>query len=79
MLAMFQKEKLIAAIKNNPRNVSFEDLDKYLTLHGATWREGGRRSHRYYTLNGKNLSVPRNKPVKAIYVLQAIELVERVI
>lgn len=72
---MSQKEKLIASMKNNPKDVSFEDLHKYLTMHGAVCREG-KGSHYYFTLNDKVLSVPRKKPVKAIYVKQAIEMVE---
>ncbi|BBB89384.1 MAG TPA: toxin HicA [Methylomusa anaerophila] len=73
---MTQKEKLAAKIKNNPRNVSFDDLHKFLEMNGATWWEGGRKSHRVYNLNGQSLSIPRDKPVKAVYVKMAIELVE---
>jgi len=70
-----QKEKLIQAIKTNPNDVSFEELHKYLTMHGATFREG-KGSHRVYRLNGERLTVPRQKPLKGTYVKQAIELVE---
>lgn len=73
---MTKKDKLVERIKNNPKNIDFEELHQYLVQHGATWREGGRKSHRYYSLHGNHLSVPRNKPIKPTYVLQAIELVE---
>lgn len=72
---MSQKEKLIKSMKNNPKDVSFEDLHKYLMMHGAECRDA-KGSHVYYTLNGKPLSVPRKHPVKAIYVKQAFEMVE---
>lgn len=70
-----QKEKLIQTIKNNPDDVSFEELHKYLTMHGATYREG-KGSHRVYHLNGERLPIPRQKPLKGIYVKLAISLVE---
>ncbi|HEY3424303.1 MAG TPA: type II toxin-antitoxin system HicA family toxin [Negativicutes bacterium] len=72
---MTQKDKLTQAIKENPNDVSFNELHKYLEQHGATWREG-KGSHRVYTLNGEHLVIPRQKPVKAIYVKLAIILVE---
>lgn len=72
---MTQKDKLIKSIKNNPDDVSFEDLHKYLEMHGATFREG-KGSHRVYKLNGKTIVIPRHKPLKGIYAKMAIELVE---
>lgn len=72
---MSQKTKLIAAIKNNPKNVSFDELHSYLLMHGAEWREA-KGSHRYYTINGETLAVPRQKPLKAYIVEKAIDLVE---
>lgn len=71
---MSQKDKLIKAMKNNPKDVSFEDLHKYLTMNGAKCREG-KGSHYYFTLSDKVLSLPRKHPVKAIYVKQAFEMV----
>jgi predicted RNA binding protein YcfA (HicA-like mRNA interferase family) len=70
-----QKDKLIRAIKENPNDVSFVELHKYLSMNGATWREG-KGSHRVYTLNGESETIPRHKPIKAIYVKRAIALVE---
>lgn len=73
---MSQKDKLIAKIKNNHRDVELEEIHKYLVMHGAQWHEGGKGSHRVYLLNGSQLTIPRKKPIKAIYVKLAIELVE---
>lgn len=72
---MTKKDKLIAKMKNNPKDVDFEELHNYLVANGAEWREG-KGSHRYYMLNGERLSVPRQKPMKGIYVIKAIALVE---
>jgi hypothetical protein len=70
-----QRQKLIDQIKSNPKDVSFEELHKYLVLNGATWREA-KGSHRYYSLNGQTLAVPRKNPIKAIYVNKAINMIE---
>ncbi|MDR3590772.1 MAG: type II toxin-antitoxin system HicA family toxin [Negativicutes bacterium] len=72
---MTQKDKLIQSIKNNPDDVSFDELHKYLEMHGATWREG-KGSHRVYKIKGRTLVIPRKKPLKGIYAKKAIELVD---
>ena len=36
-----QKDKLMRKMKNNPRDVGFDDLHKYLTQNGATVRQSG--------------------------------------
>jgi len=70
-----QKDKLLRKMKNNPRDVGFDDLHKYLTQNGATVRQGS-GSHWVYTLNGRHLAIPRDTPVKAIYVKLAFGMVE---
>lgn len=72
---MSQKEKLMQRIKSNPKDVGFDDLHQYLVANGAEWREA-KGSHRYYTLKGETLAVPRQRPLKAYLVKRAIALVE---
>jgi hypothetical protein len=71
-------EKLLERIRNNPKNVRFEELDKILIHYGFTKRQSsGGSSHYYYTKGEKLLSVPFHKPhIKVIYVERAIELLE---
>ena len=72
---MTKKEKLIEKMKSNPKDVGFDELHNYLVSNGATWREA-KGSHRFYTLNGESLAVPRQHPLKAYLVRKAIVLVE---
>ena len=72
---MSKFDKLMNQIKSNPKDVSFDELNKYLEKNGAIWKEA-KGSHRYYSFNGKHLAVPRKKPLKAIYVTKAIEMIE---
>jgi len=71
-------KKLLERIRNNPKNVRFEELDKILIHYGFTKRQSsGGSSHYYYTKGEKLLSVPFHKPhIKVIYVERAIELLE---
>ena len=73
--AVTQKDKLLRKMKNNPRDFGFEDIYKYLTQKGATVRQGG-GSHWVFTLNGKHVAIPRDNPVRAIYVKLAFDMVE---
>ncbi|MEN6328616.1 MAG: toxin HicA [Syntrophomonas sp.] len=75
---MSQLEKLLGKIKNNPKQVSFAELDKILTRTGFKRRQpGGGSSHYIYTKGGDSLVVPFNQPhIKAVYVERAIKLLE---
>jgi len=76
VIVVSKKAKLEEAIKNNPKDISFDELHRYLVANGATWREGRKGSHRVYILNGEQLTVPRRKPLNAVYPKKAIKLVE---
>ena len=71
-------KKLLEKIKNNPRQVRFEELDKILIRSGFTRRQsGGGSSHYIYTKGAAMLVVPYHQPhIKAVYVERAIKLLE---
>lgn len=75
---MGQLEKLLSKIKNNPKSVRFEELDKILRRAGFERRKPrSGSSHVTYFKNGKILTIPMQKPfIKSIYVERAIELLE---
>ena len=73
--ALTQKEKLLRKMKSSPQDVGFDDLHKYLIQNGATARHG-KGSHWVYSLKGQHLAIPRDNPVKAIYVKLAFAMVE---
>lgn len=73
------REKLLKAIKNNPKTVKFEDLDKILVQVGfRVTQPGGGSSHYTYHYNEFTLTVPYKRPyVKVVYVKRALEILER--
>ena len=70
---MSRIEKLIQSMINNPKNVDFEELKKLLEDNGyEATNTGG--SHFVFRKEGKSMiTIPRKKPVKAIYVKKVIE------
>jgi predicted RNA binding protein YcfA (HicA-like mRNA interferase family) len=70
-------EKLLEKIRNNPKAVRFEELDKLLIRAGFKRRQSSKgSSHYYYTKDEKMISVPFRKPyILETYVLEAIELI----
>ncbi len=74
---MSKLEKLLERIKNNPKTVRFEELDKLLIRAGFIKRQSKKgSSHYYYTKEDKTISVPFRKPfILQTYVLDAIELI----
>lgn len=79
---MTQRDKLYAQIVNNPKNVNFEDLDKLLKQNGFTCRQpsGGSSHYIYYhpELPGDKLSIPKARPLKAVYVKEAINRINKI-
>ena len=78
---MSKAEKLLEKIRNNPKAVSFDDLDKVLRECGATCRQArSGSSHYYYQYGSNTLSVPYKRPhVKAIYVKSALEFIDQIL
>jgi hypothetical protein len=76
---MGKLEKLLQKIKNNPRQVRFDELDKILTRAGFDRRQpGSGSSHYYYTKGHLKISVPYRQPyILTSYVAAAIKLLER--
>ena len=80
---MTRRDKLYTQIVNNPKNVNFEDIDRLLKQNGFTCRQpsGGSSHYIYYHPElppGEKLSIPKAKPVKAIYVKEAVNLINKV-
>lgn len=78
---MSKKEKALEKLRQNPRNVRFEDLATVLLSLGFEMKEGGKGSHAVFKLPGKHpLTVPRKKPfIKPIYVKLALELIDTLV
>jgi hypothetical protein len=77
-------EKLYLKIKNNTKDVSFEEIDKLLVNFGGfTRRNGSRKSHWIYKhpelhyIDGY-VNIPMHKPIKSTYIKKALRLFEEV-
>lgn len=75
---MSKLEKLLLRIKNNPKTVRFEELDRILESEGFTKRQpGSGSSHYIYSKTNIRLTIPYKKPyILEAYVKLAIEAIE---
>jgi len=68
-----KKEKILTAMKNNPKNVNFDNLKKLLEDNDYVADNTG-GSHWVFRKDGCEAQViPRKKPVKAVYVIRALK------
>ncbi len=74
---MTRKQKLYARLKNNPGSGNFEDVHNLLIWCGFELRRVT-GAHHIYKREGYDLivTVPYHKPLKAVYVKQAIAMFE---
>jgi hypothetical protein len=77
---MTKREKRLAKIRNNPKNVRFEELDHLLRDYGFERRQpSGGSSHYFYICGYHRLTVPKKRPyIKQIYVKQALRQIEEI-
>ena len=75
---MSKWEKLLQRIKNNPRTVRFEEIEKVLLRRGfIESQSGGGSSHYIFKKENKFVTIPRHgKFVGEIYVLQALAIMD---
>jgi predicted RNA binding protein YcfA (HicA-like mRNA interferase family) len=75
-----RSNKLYARIVNNPKDVNYEQLDKLLLKYGFERSNPGTGSS-HYTYRHPELvdilTIPFKRPVKAIYVKQAIAAIKQ--
>ena len=69
---MSTKEKLLKNIKNNPKNVSYDDIKRLLNLYGYELVSivG---SHHKFKKNGETIMIPFHKPIKEVYVKDVLD------
>ncbi len=75
---MSKKQKLIDKIKDNPKKIRFQELDKVLLSIGFQKRQPSKGSSHYtYILEGMILTIPYQRPyVKIVYVKKAVQILE---
>lgn len=74
-------DKLYRDIKNNPNNVTFKDIHILLTkVGGFKVRNNGSSHYVYYHTDlVDNITIPKNRPVKPIYIKKALKAFESVV
>lgn len=79
---MSKREKRLAKLRENPNNVSFDELVLVLEDFGFEQRPAKGTSHRFFRAQiGNNvwsITIPYHRPVKAIYVRQALEMINEI-
>lgn len=79
---MSKREKRLERIRQNPNSVSLDDLRRVLEDFGFEHRNtSGSHFTFSYTIGSetKLFTVPFNRPIKPIYVKQALKLIDRMI
>lgn len=78
---MSKLTKLYEKVKNNPKQVRFDELDKLLIYYGFQRKQPrSGSSHYIYTYGSVRVTVPFKQPhIKSVYVKLAIDALEGVI
>lgn len=78
---MSRREKLLAKVRNNPKAVRFEDLDRLLTFYGFERRQPrGGSSHFVYFRRPYVFTVAKHKPhIHSRTVKDALAILEEII
>ena len=75
---MSQRSKLIESIRNNPKDVRYEDACKAAEMLGFT-HIGGSGSHRVYSKPGQQMSLNfqnRNGKIKPYQAKQLLDMID---
>ncbi len=75
---MVKADKILARMRTNPRDWRIEDLKVMAKRYNLDWRQPG-TSHVTFSFPGlAPLTVPAHRPVKPIYVMRFVILVDSI-
>ncbi len=75
---MTKADKRIRKMRQNPKNVRFDDMDAVLLALGFQKRQRG--SHAVYTLNQWRITIPARKPfILPVYVKELLGLLDEIL
>ena len=74
---MSRRMKLYAKIRQNPKDVRYEELKTLLELCGYSLRQTSGGSHRWFVKPGcEPIHFPEHHPVGEVYVKKALKVLE---
>lgn len=79
---MSKRDKRLRKIRNNPKNVSFDELQTILLSFGFELDRVTGSHHVFFIETDderKILTVPFRRPVKPVYVKKAVQLIDKYI
>lgn len=71
---MSKKNKLFSAMKNNPKDVPFEDIKKLLEGYKYICHNSSGSHFVFRKEFCEHIVIPYHKPIKAIYVKHVLEI-----
>jgi len=73
-----KQDKLVQTIRNNPKNVRFETIQKILLSYDFTETSPKSGSSHYTYHKGiYRITIPKNRPVNQTYIKQAINIIDK--
>ena len=76
---MATRERRLSRIRSNPKNVRFDDLRRVLEDFGFRIRKGkGSHAVAFHPGTGRTLTLVSARPVKRVYVMEALDAIEEV-
>ncbi|MDR3177530.1 MAG: type II toxin-antitoxin system HicA family toxin [Campylobacteraceae bacterium] len=61
-------------MRNNPKNISFEDIKRFLESYGYACENSGGSHFVFRKEFSPTIVIPYNKPIKAVYVKHVLEI-----
>jgi hypothetical protein len=73
---MGKADKILAKMKQNPRNWRIDSIKTVAKNYDIQWRQKGTSHFVFIRNDGKTLPIPAHRPIKPIYVRKFIDFVE---
>ncbi|MBZ0310271.1 MAG: type II toxin-antitoxin system HicA family toxin [Anaerolineae bacterium] len=79
---MTKREKRLQKLRQNPKNVSFQDLKTVLEDFGFELVRSSGSHHSFSIMIGQEqhlLVIPYSRPIKTIYVRETLDLIDKLL
>ena len=73
---MTSADKILARMRENPRDWRIADLETVAKRHGLSWDRPGTSHVTFRAADGNKVTVPARKPIKPVYVRLFVALID---